>query len=266
MTSPNYSDDLALALELTDLADSITLDRFEAADLKIESKPDLTPVSDADLAVEEALRARLTEARPADAVLGEEFGGEAAFEGRQWVIDPIDGTKNFVRGVPVWATLVALLIDGSPVVGVVSAPALARRWYASSGAGAWRTFGGQGLKRLSVSGVAEVEDASLSMSSLSGWTDRGLRDNFLGLAEQTWRLRGYGDFFSYCLVAEGAVDIAAEPEVSLWDLAPLVLLVEEAGGKFTSLTGEDGPHGGDALATNGLLHEAALAQIAAPGA
>lgn len=261
MTSPNYSDDLALALELADLADSITLERFEAADLSVEAKPDMTPVSDADLAVEEALRAKLAEARPADAVLGEEFGGEAVFEGRQWVIDPIDGTKNFVRGVPVWATLIALLVDGEPVVGVVAAPALARRWYASAGAGAWRTFAGGGLKRLAVSGVAALDDASLSMSSLEGWQARELRDNFIGLTEKTWRLRGYGDFFSYCLVAEGAVDIAAEPEVSLWDLAPLAILVAEAGGRFTSLAGEDGPHGGDAIATNGLLHDAALAQL-----
>ena len=257
----NYADDLALALDLADAADAITLDRFEAADLHIESKPDMTPVSDADLAVEEALRAKLAEARPADAVLGEEFGGEVVFEGRQWVIDPIDGTKNFVRGVPVWATLIALLVDGRPVAGVVTAPALARRWYASEGGGAWRQFAGGALRRLHVSSVGELGDASLSMSSLEGWTARDLRDQFLGLTEQTWRLRGYGDFFSYCLVAEGAVDIAAEPEVSLWDLAPLAILVAEAGGRFTSLAGEDGPHGGDAVATNGLLHDAVLEQL-----
>lgn len=257
----NYADDLALALDLADAADAITLDRFEAADLHIESKPDMTPVSDADLAVEEALRAKLAEARPADAVVGEEFGGEAVFEGRQWVIDPIDGTKNFVRGVPVWATLIALLVDGRPVAGVVTAPALARRWYASEGGGAWRQFAGGGLRRLKVSSVGQLGDASLSMSSLEGWTARDLRDQFLSLTEQTWRLRGYGDFFSYCLVAEGAVDIAAEPEVSLWDLAPLAILVAEAGGRFTSLAGEDGPHGGDAVATNGLLHDAVLGQL-----
>ena len=251
----NYSDDLALALELADLADGITLDRFESSDLSVDSKPDMTPVTDADLAVEAALRSRLEEARPADAVLGEEYGGNVTFSGRQWVIDPIDGTKNFVRGVPVWATLIALLEDGKPVVGVVSAPALARRWYASEGSGAWRTFGDGAVRKLSVSGVDRVEDASLAISSLSGWHDRGLRENLIALTDATWRLRGYGDFFSYCLVAEGAVDIAAEPEVSLWDLAPLAILVTEAGGRFTSLAGEDGPHGGDALATNGPLHE-----------
>lgn len=256
MTS--YTDDLALALELADLADSLTFDRFEATDLNVTSKPDMTPVSDADIACEEALRAKLAETRPTDAILGEEFGGEASHEGRQWVIDPIDGTKNFVRGVPVWATLISLLVDGEPVVGVVSAPALARRWYAAAESGAWRTFNGGSPKKLSVSGVSELADASLSFSSLSGWQERGLRENFVGLSDETWRLRGYGDFLSYCFVAEGAVDIAAEPEVSLWDLAALSILVTEAGGRFSSLAGEDGPHGGDAVATNGLLHDAAL--------
>ncbi|MCQ4608547.1 histidinol-phosphatase [Corynebacterium pseudogenitalium] len=252
-----YDDDLALALELADAADAITLDRFEASDLKVKSKPDMTPVSDADVAVEEVLRERLAEARPGDSIVGEEFGGETVFEGRQWVIDPIDGTKNFVRGVPVWATLISLLVDGQPVLGVVSAPALARRWYAAKGSGAWRTFNKGSLKRLEVSHVAELADASLAMSSLEGWKARGLQENFIALTERTWRLRGYGDFFGYCLVAEGAVDIAAEPEVSVWDLAALSVLVTEAGGTFSSLNGEPGPHGGDAIATNGLLHDAA---------
>ena len=258
-----YDDDLALALELADAADAITLDRFEASDLKVKSKPDMTPVSDADVAVEEVLRERLAEARPGDSIVGEEFGGETIFEGRQWVIDPIDGTKNFVRGVPVWATLISLLVDGQPVLGVVSAPALARRWYAAQGSGAWRTFNKGGLKRLEVSHVGELADASLAMSSLEGWKARGLQENFIALSERTWRLRGYGDFFGYCLVAEGAVDIAAEPEVSVWDLAALSVLVTEAGGTFSSLSGEPGPHGGDAIATNGLLHDAARKVIGA---
>lgn len=258
-----YDDDLALALELADAADAITLDRFEASDLKVKSKPDMTPVSDADVAVEEVLRERLAEARPGDSIVGEEFGGETIFEGRQWVIDPIDGTKNFVRGVPVWATLISLLVDGQPVLGVVSAPALARRWYAAQGSGAWRTFNKGGLKRLEVSHVGELADASLAMSSLEGWKARGLQENFIALTERTWRLRGYGDFFGYCLVAEGAVDIAAEPEVSVWDLAALSVLVTEAGGTFSSLAGEPGPHGGDAIATNGLLHDAAREVIGA---
>lgn len=257
----NYSDDLALALELADLADAITLERFESSDLKVDTKPDMTPVSDADVAVEGALRDKLGTTRPTDAVLGEEFGGDLQFSGRQWVIDPIDGTKNYVRGVPVWATLISLLEDGKPVVGVVSAPALARRWYASEGSGAWRTFADGSVTRLEVSGIAELGDASISISSLTGWRDRDLREQLISLTDDAWRLRGYGDFFSYCLVAEGAVDIAAEPEVSLWDLAALSVLVSEAGGRFTSLAGEDGPHGGDAVATNGLLHDEVLSRL-----
>lgn len=251
----SFADDLAFALQLADAADKLTLSRFEASDLSVDSKPDMTPVSDADIECERMLRSRIESERPDDAILGEEFGGDAVFEGRQWIIDPIDGTKNYVRGVPVWATLIALLEDGKPVVGVVSAPGLARRWWASKGDGAYKSFMGGAAQKISVSGVTELEDASVSFSSLDGWRERNLGDNFIKLSDITWRLRGFGDFFSYCLVAEGAVDIAAEPEVSLWDLAPLAILVEEAGGRFTSLAGVDGPHGGDALATNGLLHD-----------
>ncbi|MFE9580646.1 histidinol-phosphatase [Nocardia sp. NPDC006044] len=255
------SSDLELALRLADAADGITRDRFGALDLKVDAKPDLTPVSDADLAVEQAIRQVLSEQRPDDSVLGEEFGGDAEFTGRQWVIDPIDGTKNFVRGVPIWATLIALLDDGVPVVGVVSAPALARRWWAAAGSGAWASFDAEAPKPISVSAVGELSSASLGFSSLSGWRDRGLRDNFLSLTDDVWRVRGYGDFFTYCLLAEGALDIATEPEVSLWDLAALDVLVREAGGRFTSLDGQPGPHGGDAVATNGLLHDETLRRL-----
>jgi histidinol-phosphatase len=262
MSGHDVQADLSVALELASRADAITLDRFGALDLRINTKPDLTPVTDADEAVEAELRAMLSRERPADAVLGEEYGGTAAFHGRQWVIDPIDGTKNFVRGVPVWASLIALLEDGVPIVGVVSAPALSRRWWAGRGLGAFAAVGGGPARKLSVSGVAELGSASLSFSSLSGWADLGLREQFIELTDEVWRVRAYGDFFSYCLVAEGAVDIAAEPEVKLWDLAPLDVLVREAGGMFTNLDGEPGPHGGHAVATNGLLHEATLASLA----
>lgn len=252
--------DLDIALQLADRADAITMPRFEATDLKVDSKPDMTPVSEADLACERELRELLAQLAPNDAILGEEFGGTPT-TGRQWVIDPIDGTKNYVRGVPVWATLIALLIDGRPVVGVISAPALCRRWFASAGEGAWRTFQNGQPKRLEVSKVAKLSDASLSFSSFEGWAARGLRENFSELVDTIWRPRAFGDFLSYCLVAEGAVDIATEPEVSLWDLAPLSILVSEAGGRFTSLAGIDGPAGGDALATNGLLHDEVLAAL-----
>ncbi len=250
--------DLDLALTLAARADAITLARFGALDLRVDHKPDLTPVSDADIAVEHALRDVLARERPDDHILGEEHGGTPVFDGRQWVIDPIDGTKNFVRGVPVWASLIALLEDGTPTVGVISAPALHRRWWAGRGFGAHASVAGAPPRRLSVSAVTDLESASLSFSSLSGWADRGLREHFLALTDTVWRVRAFGDFFSYCLLAEGAVDIAAEPEVKLWDLAPLDILIREAGGTFTSLDGASGPHGGSAVATNGLLHPAVL--------
>jgi len=254
-------DDLALALALADQSDALTMPRFGAVDLHVETKPDLTPVTDADRSVEADVRRILAKERTADAVVGEEFGGTSEFVGRQWVIDPIDGTKNFVRGVPVWATLIALLSDGVPVVGVVSAPALQRRWWAAAGLGAYAAVAGASPRRLAVSAVGDLAAASLSFASLSGWARLGLRDKFVELTDTVWRVRGYGDFFSYCLVAEGAVDIAAEPEVSLWDLAPLDLLVREAGGKFTSLDGVAGPHEGSAVATNGVLHDAVLGRL-----
>jgi histidinol-phosphatase len=255
----SVADDVKLALQLADEADALTMERFGALDLRIETKPDLTPVTDADRGAEETLRATLSAQRPDDALLGEEFGGTAVFAGRQWVLDPIDGTKNFVRGVPVWATLIALLVDGVPQVGAVSAPALGRRWWAGAGAGAFTSFGGKS-RRISVSGVDELGSASLSFSDLTtGWDDG--RTKFLDLNDVVWRVRGYGDFWSYCLVAEGAVDIAAEPEVKLWDLAALDILVREAGGRFTSVDGSPGPHGGSAVATNGLLHDRVLARL-----
>ncbi|QCB50732.1 histidinol-phosphatase [Rhodococcus sp. PAMC28707] len=257
----DYAADLRLALALADDADSITRNRFLALDLEVDDKPDLTPVSDADLAVEHQLRSVLTEQRPDDAVLGEEFGGDVALKGRQWVIDPIDGTKNFVRGVPIWATLVSLLVDGVPVVGVISAPALNRRWWASESAGAFTSFDNGSPRRLGVSAVRELSSASLSFASLSGWLERGVREQFISLTDDVWRVRGYGDFFSYCLVAEGALDIATEPEVSLWDLAPLDILVREAGGRFSSLDGRPGPHGGSAIATNGLLQDEVVRRL-----
>lgn len=259
MTFP--ADDLQLALSIADQADDITRDRFLALDLKVADKPDLSPVSDADLAVEKKVRSILAAERPEDAILGEEFGGDAIFEGRQWVVDPIDGTKNFVRGVPIWATLIALLEDGVPVVGVISAPALNRRWWAAQGDGAWTSYDGGESRSIAVSSVSELSSASLSFASLSGWQDRNIRDRFIELTDAVWRVRGYGDFFSYCLLAEGTLDIAAEPEVSLWDLAPLDILVREAGGRFTSLDGDPGPHGGSAVATNGLLQAEVLDRL-----
>jgi histidinol-phosphatase len=258
------AEDLALALALANLADGITLDRFGALDLVVESKPDLTPVTDADRSVEQALRGELHLRRPDDALLGEEFGvsgpgaQDAAHHGRTWVIDPIDGTKNFVRGVPVWATLIALLVDGVPVLGVVSAPALGRRWWAATGSGAWLSINGAAPASIHVSKVSQLSDASVSYSSLDGWADRRRLDSLLALLRATWRSRAYGDFWSYMLVAEGAVDIAAEPELAIWDMGALAPIVWEAGGLFTALDGTPGVHGGAAAASNGLLHAEVL--------
>jgi histidinol-phosphatase len=247
--------DLELALRLADAADEITVGRFRAQDLRVAAKPDLTPVSDADLAVEEALRGLLAQERPGDAVLGEEHGSTGTGP-RQWVVDPVDGTKNFVRGVPVWATLVALLVDGRVEVGVVSAPALGRRWWAARGEGAFAD--GQPIR---VSSVGRLEDAFVSYSSLTGWTSSGRLEPVLRLSEQVWRTRAFGDFWSHVLVAEGAVDASFEPEVSLWDLAALQVIVEEAGGRFTSLAGEARPDAGSVVCSNGLLHDELLGAL-----
>lgn len=256
-----YQDDLRVAWELANIADSITMDRFEADNLKVKAKPDLTPVSDADLAVERAIRTYLNDHCPTDDIVGEEFGGNADYVGRQWVIDPIDGTKNFVRRVPTWATLIALMVDGIPRMCVISAPALQRRWWAAEGAGAYRCSANSPAKQIHVSEVSELRHASISFSSLIGWKRKNLMDNFINMMNYSWRMRGYGDFFSYCLMAEGAVDVAAEPEVCLWDLAALDILVREAGGRFSSLDGRPGPHSGEAVATNALLHDQVLCAI-----
>lgn len=249
-----YDDDLRLAHVIADQVDAVTMSRFRALDLHVETKPDDTPVSDADRLAEEIVRAQLGRTRPRDAVVGEEL--PATGHGpRQWVIDPIDGTKNFVRGVPVWATLIGLIDQGEVVLGLVSAPALGRRWWAAVGSGAWSGRSLSSASRLQVSAVADLADASLSYSSLSGWEEQGRLEGFLDLTRTVWRTRAYGDFWSYVLVAEGAVDIACEPELALHDMAALVPIVTEAGGTFTSVQGVPGPFGGSALATNGLLHE-----------
>lgn len=263
-------EDLALALELAEVADSITLGRFGAAALTVECKPDATPVTEADTAAERVLRDRLASARPGDGVVGEEYGEpegsggaqRGALEERRWIVDPIDGTKNYIRGIPVWATLLALQQGPELSVAVVSAPALQRRWWASRGAGAFMQDGrGQAPRRLGVSAVAELSDAELSFGGLEDWEQIGRLEAVLSLARACRRTRGFGDFWGYMLVAQGAVEIALDPVVSLWDLAAPLLIVEEAGGRLTDLAGVRTPSGGDALATNSRMHEAALSVI-----
>lgn len=238
------SPDLELALRLADAADAISLPLFRTG-LAVERKPDTTPVTEADRAVELELRRLLAEARPRDAVLGEEQGGASGESGQRWVLDPIDGTRNYTRGIPVWATLVALEDEGRLTLGVVSAPALGRRWWAERGAGAYAD--GQPI---SVSAVDRIEDAVLSFA---------LEDGLPEIAQRAWHARGFGDFWSHMLVAEGAVDGAFETTgVAEWDLAAVQVVVEEAGGRFSDLAGAARIDSGTALTSNGLLHDRLL--------
>ena len=252
--------EIELLKTLANTADEISMARYHALDLKIETKPDMTPVTDADRSVEEALRKILSNERPDYLIVGEEFGSpEKISKGsRYFVIDPIDGTKNFLRGVPIWATLIGLVErDESGVdrviAGMVSAPALFRRWYAATGFGAFTEVNGGPATQISVSKVAALSDASISFSDLADWGDR--KESYLAILDQVWRVRGIGDFWSHMLVAEGSVDIAAEPSLALWDMAAVAIVVKEAGGRFSDLENNDGPFGKSGVSTNGILHE-----------
>jgi histidinol-phosphatase len=257
-----YSAELAFALTLADRADAISLSRYHALDLEITTKPDNTPVTDADKAVERAIIDAIAAHYPTDGVVGEEFGSSGGKD-RYWIIDPIDGTKNFLRGVPTWATLIALVENEKVVTSVVSSPALYRRWYATEGGGAYVLEVNVGVadlqsasRKLSVSKVSATSDASIAYSDFQGWGAR--RSAFEKLLDSAWRSRGLGDFWSHMLVAEGAVDVAIEPSLALWDMAALDLIVREAGGRFSSLDGVEGPFGPNAISSNGALHEVIL--------
>ncbi len=265
---PGAPDDLDLALELAEVADAITMARFRAADLVVETKPDLTPVSEADRAVEQAMREHLATRRPQDTVFGEEYGEADATDPaatRRWIVDPIDGTKGYVRGMPVWATLLALEDAGEMVVGVVSAPAMGRRWWAARGAGAFTTdLAGGEPRRLRVSAIRALQDAQMCFGGFEEWRQTGRLDVLMGLSETCWRTRGYGDFWQYMLVAEGAAEIALDPIVAVWDIAAPLVIVQEAGGHFTDFTGSPTAVGGDGIGSNGLVHEAAREILAGP--
>lgn len=263
MSESKYAEDLALAHLLADIADSISLDRYQSLDLVITTKPDNTPVTDADRAVETAIRQALATHRPDDGLLGEEFGSDITGAKRYWVIDPIDGTKNFMRGVPTWATLIALVEVGDDgtqevVVGVASSPALARRWHASCCAGAFVTFNGI-TRKISVSQVSAMSDASVAYSDFVGFDSRLAAFN--SILKNAWRTRGMGDFWSHMLVAEGAVDIAIEPSLAVWDMAALDIIVREAGGVFTNTAGQAGPFGGSGVSTNKAIHQTLIQEL-----
>ncbi|MBI5161719.1 MAG: histidinol phosphatase [Micrococcales bacterium] len=266
MTEHSPADDLAVALTLAAEADLVSLDRYRAADLDVSLKADRTHVTDADRRVESVLREHLARVRPGDAILGEEFGALGDSR-RQWILDPIDGTANFLRGVPNWGTLIALAVDGVPLVGVVSAPALGRRWWAATGGGAWlqegtdREAGHPAPRRLRVSSVDELAEASVSYQSFQGWDREGRGEQLSALNRAVWRTRAYGDVWGHMLVAEGALDAAAEFDVKPWDIAPIAPIIREAGGRFTSADGEDDITSGSILVSNGTLHERMLELI-----
>lgn len=247
--------DLRIALEAADAADAVTSARFRSNDLRVDTKPDLSPVTEADQAAERAIRAVIGAARPDDAIAGEEFGvtGSGA---RRWIIDPIDATVNYVRGVPVWGTLIALEVEGEITVGVVSAPAMAHRWWAARGEGAWLN-----ATRMRVSAVDSLEQSTYSMNSLQSHLEYGWQ-GAVELSRRCTRTRGFGDFLSFMLLADGAVDVVTEPIAAEWDLAPLIVIVEEAGGTFTDRDGNRTVRGGNAVATNGVLHHEVLGFLA----
>jgi histidinol-phosphatase len=249
----DFDSDLALALSLADAADEITTSRFRAHDLHVEQKPDLTPVSEADRAVEHAIRERLGAERPGDAILGEELGATGGGP-RRWIIDPIDGTKSYVRGVPAWATLLALEVGAEMVVGVVSAPALGRRWWAARGRGSYAD--GDVIR---VSEVRRLEDAHVCSPNEREFEERRMAAGWRSIARRCWRPVGFADFWGHMLVAEGAADAMIEPVLNLWDVAALRPIVEEAGGKVSDLSGDGWADHAPCVTTNGLLHDAVLA-------
>ena len=254
-----YQDDLALALELAEIADAISLARFRALDLHVETKPDRSPVTDADRAVELAIKDVLATKRPDDGIVGEEFGNSGSTT-RKWIIDPIDGTANYMRGVPVWATLIALSVDGKAVVSVVSSPALGRRWWAAPGVAKTSDIDGS-VRDLKVSAISELENASLSYNNLQLWDSYGYLDHLINLSRKVWRTRAYGDFYSYMLLAEGSLDIVAEHDLKLYDIAALVPIVEQAGGRFTAIDGPLTEETASVLASNGALHDTVSATL-----
>lgn len=263
MTGPSLASELEFALGLADVADAISSERFRALDLAVSVKADRSFVTDADRAVERQLRALIEQGRPGDALLGEEYGslGDSP---RQWIIDPIDGTSNFLRGVPVWATLIALAIDGDPVVGVVSMPALGRRWWAARSLGAHTRDIDGGVRSIHVSQVSEVQDASIALSGIDRFDAAGQLENYIALTRRVWRTRDYSDALPYMFVAEGVVDVAGEFDLQTYDMAALFPIIEEAGGTMTSIDGKPGPWHGSALATNTMLHSALISAFAKP--
>ncbi len=260
MPVPGFDDDLRLAHVLADAVERHTLEHARSPDLQVRHKDDGSLVTQVDVQTEELLRHQLQRTRPRDVVQGEELP-TTGHGNRRWVLDPIDGTVSYIRGVPVWATLIGLVVDDVPVLGLVAAPALSRRWWAALGSGAWTGRTLSAAKRIQVSDTSRVEHAAASLSDLGSWRSDPRREGFLRLSERCWRTRAYGDFWSHMLVAEGAVDLAVDPRLAVHDMVALAPIVTEAGGRFSDLDGTDGPFGSSAVSTNGLLHDAVLSLL-----
>ena len=253
MPTPDW---LPLLTQIADRSDEIARRLFRRVDLRVEEKPDRSLVTEADRDIESAARKLIAELRPELGVFGEEQGEQAGRSSSRLIIDPIDATANFVRGIPVFATLLAIEVETEVVAGVVSAPALGSRWHAVRGEGAW-----QGERRLRVSGMRQLAPAQLFHGSLAGFEGGRTPPGLSRLAAETHRQRGFGDFWQHCLVAAGSGEIAVDPIVAPWDIAALQVLVEEAGGRATTLRGERSIYGGSLVSTNGFLHEQVLALL-----
>jgi histidinol-phosphatase len=253
-----YDRELAFAHELADRADAIGSKLFRRSELGIRRKADHSLVTEADTSIERTLREAIAISFPEDRILGEEEGGSHEPAGRVWILDPIDGTANYARGIPVWATLIALRVDGAAALGVASAPLLAERYAAVRGHGA--TMNGVPIRVSDVSVMSESQVLFQEFAELTG--DR-YRDVSLGLARDAWRTRGFGDFWAHALVARGAAEVVLEPALAIWDYAALEVLIDEAGGRTSAFDGGPLVHGGSMLATNGPLHDEVLRRLAA---
>lgn len=257
---------VALAMACCDVADALALRAFRGA-LAIETKPDRSFVTQVDRAIEEVIRERIRSTFPEHGLVGEEYGEEGGESGRRWYIDPIDGTHNYMRGIPLFGTLLGLEVEGRMSVGVMSAPALGRRWLAWRDGGAWAVDLRDGgwdpgsLRRIRVSDIGRLADAQVLYSSLPEVMRSGLAPGFESVVAEAWRDRGLGDFWGYALVAEGAAEVMLEVGVKSWDIAAPTVIVEEAGGRITDLGGQRTLHGASVLATNGTLHGELLARL-----
>jgi histidinol-phosphatase len=252
-----FEDEMVFAMELADHAADTAMGLFRRKELEIRTKADRTLVTEADTAIEHAVRERIANVFPDDRVLGEEEGGSHDPTGRLWVIDPIDGTANFARGVPIWATLIALLVDGEGVLGVASAPALDERYAAGRGEGT--TMNGH---RIHVSTISDVGESHLLYGELKDLLEGPYARPIESMVRACWRDRGFGDFWAHMLIARGAAEIMFEPSLSIWDYAAPQVIVEEAGGRMTTFEGEPLHHGGSVLTTNTLLHDEVLGKLA----